>query len=100
MQIDGGDGGLLPDTNVTVTVTTSSESDVLSIPREALYSENGKTYVFKVVNGELRRTPVVTGAFNLTQEAILSGLKEGDMVATGTTSGQPLQQGIPIQVVQ
>jgi HlyD family secretion protein len=100
VQIDGGDGGLLPDTNVTVTVTTSSESDVLSIPREALYSENGKTYVFKVVNGELRRTPVVTGAFNLTQEAIVSGLKEGDLVATGTTSGQPLQQGIPIQVVQ
>ncbi len=100
VQIDGGDGGLLPDTNVTVTVTTSSESGVLSIPREALYSENGKTYVFKVVNGQLRRTPVVTGAFNLTQEAIVSGLKDGDLVATGTTSGQPLQQGIPIQVVQ
>ncbi len=100
VQIDGGDGGLLPDTNVTVAVTTSSESDVLSIPREALYSENGKTYVFKVAKGELRRTPVVTGAFNLTQIAIVSGLKDGDMVATGTTSGQPLQQGIPIQVVQ
>jgi HlyD family secretion protein len=100
VQIDGGDGGLLPDTNVTVTVTTSSESDVLSIPREALYSENGKTYVFKVVNGELRRSPVVTGAFNLTQVAILSGLKDGEMVATGATSGQPLQQGIPIKVVQ
>ena len=27
VQIDGDDGGLLPDTNVTVTVTTSSESD-------------------------------------------------------------------------
>ena len=100
VQIDGGDGGLLPDTNVTVTVTTSSESNVLSIPREALYSENGKSYVFKVVNDELRRVPVVTGAFNLTQVAILSGLKEGDVVATGTTSGQPLQQGIPIKVVQ
>ncbi len=100
VQIDGGDGGLLPDTNVTVAVTTSSESDVLSIPREALYSENGKTYVFKVAKGELRRTPVVTGAFNLTQVAIVSGLKDGDLVATGTTSGLPLQQGIPIQVVQ
>ncbi len=100
VKIDGGDGGLLPDTNVTVTVTTSSESDVLSIPREALYSENGKSYVFKLVNGELRRTPVVTGAFNLTQEAILSGLKQGDWVATGSTSGQPLQQGVPVKVVQ
>jgi HlyD family secretion protein len=46
------------------------------------------------------RTPVVTGSLNLTQIGILSGLKEGDVVATGTTSGQPLQIGIPIQVVQ
>ena len=100
IQIDGGDGGLLPATNVTVTATTSSESSVLSVPREALYSENGKPYVFKVINNSLVRTPVVTGSLNLTQIGILSGLKEGDVVATGTTSGQPLQIGIPIQVVQ
>jgi HlyD family secretion protein len=100
VHIDGDDDGLLPDTNVTVTVTTSSESDVLSVPREALYSENGKSFVYKVVNEELRRTPVVIGTFNLTQAAIVSGLKEGDLVATGTTSGQPLQEGIPIKVVQ
>ena len=47
------DGVLLPDTNVTVTVTTSSEPNALSIPREALHSENGKPYVYKVVNDEL-----------------------------------------------
>ena len=37
-EIDDADGGLLPDTNVTVTVTTSSEPNALSIPREALHS--------------------------------------------------------------
>ena len=100
VRIDGDDDGLLPDTNVTVTVTTASESDVLSVPREALYTENGKSYVFKVVNDELQRTPVVIGTFNLTQAAIISGLKEGDLVATGTTSGQPLQEGIPIKVAR
>lgn len=100
VEVDGGDDGLLPDTNVTVTVTTSSESDALNIPREALYSENGKPYVFKVVDGELQRAPVTTGVYNLTQIAILSGLKEGDTVATGTTTGQPLQTGVPIKVVR
>lgn len=100
VAIDGGDSGLLPNTNVTVTVTTSSQSNVLSVPREALYSENGKPYVFKVVGDGLVRTPVVTGTLNLTQVAIVSGLKEGDMVATGTISGQPLQVGVPIKVVQ
>ncbi len=100
IAIDGSDTGLLPDTDVTATVTTSSESDALSIPREALYSENGKPYVYKVVNDSLHRAPVVTGAINLTQVAILSGLQDGDIVATGTTNGQPLQEGIPIKRVQ
>lgn len=100
IQIDGDSKGLLPDTNVTVTVTTSSQMGVLSVPREALYAENGKQFVYKLVNGGLQKTPVVTGALNLTQVAIVSGLNEGDMVATGTTSGQPLQAGIPIKVVQ
>jgi HlyD family secretion protein len=100
IDLDGDDGQLLPQTDVTVTVTTSSESDVLSIPREALYSENGKPYVFKVVGDELQRTPVTTGAINLTQVAILAGLREGDVVATGTTTGQPLQMDIPIKRIQ
>lgn len=98
--IDGGDGDLLPQTDVTVTVTTSTDKDVLSIPREALYSEGGKPYVFKVVNDGLERVPVTTGTINLTQVAILAGLRDGDVVATGTTSGQPLQVGVPIKQVQ
>ncbi len=100
IRIDGDDDGLLPNTNVTVTVTTSSLSNALSVPREALFSQNGKPYVFKVVNDELKRTPVVTGTINLTQVAIISGLTEGDTVATGTTTGQPLQEGLPIKVVR
>jgi HlyD family secretion protein len=100
VKIDDADCALLPDTNVTVTATTSSEPNTLSIPREALHSENGKTYVFKVVKGVLQRTFVNTGTINLTQVAILSGLEEGDKVTTGTINGQPLQEGVPIKVVR
>jgi HlyD family secretion protein len=81
-----------------VTVTTSSQPNALSIPREALHVENGKPYVYKVVNDSLVRAPVTVGVPNLTQAPILSGLNEGDWVATGTTNGQPLQEGIPIKV--
>jgi HlyD family secretion protein len=95
--IDSGDGGLLPDTNVTVTVTTSSQANALTVPREALHVESGKTFVFKVVGDELVRTPVVVGTPNLTLAPIVSGLQEGDVVATGSTSGLPLQEGIPIK---
>jgi HlyD family secretion protein len=100
VKIDDPDSGLLPDTNVTVTITTSSEPNALIVPREALHSENGKPYVYKVVNNTLVRTPVTIGIPNLIQAPILSGLNEGDWVATGTTSGQALQAGVPIKVVR
>jgi len=100
VQVDGSDDDLLPDTNVTVTVTTSSEPNALSVPREALQHENGKPFVYKVGNDELVRTPVTIGTLNLTQVSILSGLKDGDWVATGTSNGAPLQEGVPIKVVR
>ncbi len=100
VTIDDNDGQLLPDTNVTVTVTTSIQADALAIPREALHVQNGKAFVFQVVGEELRRTPVTYGTMNINQVAILSGLKAGDWVATGTISGQPLQEDVPIREVR
>ncbi len=100
ISIDDPDGGLLPETNVTVKVTLSSEINTLTIPREALHSENGKAYVFLISGDTLKRTTVTTGTINLSQVAILSGLKEGDEVATGTINGQPLQEGVPVKVVR
>ena len=100
VKIDDLDNELLPQTNVTVTSTISSETNALTVPREALRSENGKNYVFKMVGSELQRVPVTIGTLNLTQVAILAGLAEGDMVATGTVSGVPLREGVPIKVVR
>ena len=100
VTIDDLDSELLPQTNVNVTATISSESNALTVPREALRSEEGKTYVYKVVKDGLQKTPVTVGTLNLTQVAILSGLEEGDQVATGTVSGLPLREGIPVKVVR
>jgi HlyD family secretion protein len=101
VDLDGAEDDLLPDTNVTVTVTISSEPNALSMPREALQpGQNGKYFVYKVVGNELQRVTVTIGSPNLTQVPILSGLEEGDIVATGTTNGQPLQEGIPIKEIR
>ena len=100
VKIDDNDGQLLPGTNVTVTVTTSTQSNAVSIPREALHVENGKAFVFRVVGDQLKRTPVTYGNQNLNQAAILSGLSPGDWVATGATSGQPLQEDLPVKVLR
>ena len=100
VAIDDADGMLLPDTHVTVTVTTSSQPNILTIPREALHVENGKPYVFRVVDGSLVRTPVSTGTINLTQVAITSGLNDGDQVATGSLDGLALEDGVSVKVVR
>jgi HlyD family secretion protein len=81
-------------------VTISSDPNALSVPREALHSENGKTFVYKVVKNTLKRTYVTIGTINLTQVGVLSGLAEGDQVATGSVNGQPLQEGISVKVVR
>jgi HlyD family secretion protein len=100
VTVDNPDGTLLPDTNVTVTVTTSSTADVLNIPREALHASGGQDFVY-VLDGEtLRRVPVKTGLITLTAIQIVSGLREGETVALGTTNGQPVVDHVPVKVVQ
>lgn len=100
VAIDDPDDGLLPDTHVTVTVTTSSQANILAVPREALHSENNKAYVYRIVDGNLVRTDVTTGAIDLTQVAITSGLKDGDVVATASLNGLPLEEGIAVRIVR
>ena len=100
ISIDDADSNLLPNTNVTVTVTKSSTENALNVPRDALHTEQGKSYVYRVINGKLRRTPVTVGALNLTQVEITSGLHEGDTVALGTTNGQPVSQGVAVEIVR
>jgi HlyD family secretion protein len=96
VTIDDADNDLLPNTNVRVTALVANEPNALNIPREALHVENGQSYVFRVQGDMLRRTPVVVGNINLTQVEILHGLKEGDVVALGSTNGQPIGDGVPI----
>ena len=92
--------GLLPDTNVTVNVTTAMVPHALTVPREAVFPESGHPVVYKIVDDKLVRTPVTTGMFNVNQEQILSGLNPGDWVATGSPSGTPLQDGMEVKISQ
>jgi HlyD family secretion protein len=97
--IDDANGELLPNTNVNVTVTTANIADALYVPREALHTEEGLSYVYRVVHGKLKRTRVEVGKLNLTQIQITSGLNKGDVVSLGSTTGQPLVDGTPVDIV-
>lgn len=100
VTIDDADNDLLPNTNVRVTALVANEPDALNVPREALHTENGQDYVYVVRGDMLHRTPVVIGNLNLTQVGIKRGLKVGDVVALGSTNGQPIGDGVPISEVR
>ena len=100
ITIDDADDNLLPNTNVRVTVVVANSGRALNIPRDALHTDRGRSYVYRIVNGKLRRTQVTVGSLNLTQVEILTGLQEGDEVALGSTNAQPLVDRMPVVEVK
>jgi HlyD family secretion protein len=98
ISVDDTNGVLLPDTNVTVTVTESQRDHVLSLPREALHTEGMNDYVYRIVDDHLVRTAVKVGLANLTRFEILGGLKDGDEVALGSTTEAELSDGLRVKV--
>jgi HlyD family secretion protein len=103
ITVDDARGDLLPNTNVTVRVTTARHNNVLSVPREALHTEGSVTFVYKIVNNKLVRTPVEiapSAVVNLTRAEITSGLNEGDLIALGATSEVDLSNGMAVKPAQ
>jgi len=101
IAVDDANGDLLPNTNVTVTVTTQQRFNVLSIPREALHTEGARDFVYRVVHNKLVVTPIQVGVVNLTRVEILSGLTEKDTVAlAATSSNRDLSNGLAVKVVE
>src|ERR1700761_706486 len=103
ITVDDARGDLLPNTNVTVTVTTAQRNNVLSVPREALHTEGSVNFVYRIVNNKLVRTPVEIGpnaVVNLTRAEITSGLNEGDLIALGATNEVDLSNGLAVKPVE
>ncbi len=100
ITVDDAHGDLPPNSNVTVTVTTSQRFNVLSVPREALHTESNSTSVYRLVGHKLVRTPVQVGVTNLTRVEIVSGLTDKDTVALTATSNHDLTNGMQVNPVE
>ncbi len=101
ISVDDARGDLLPNTNVTVTVTEMQRFNVLSIPREALHTEGTQNFVYRIVNNHLSRTPVQVGVINLISVEITGGLTASDTVVLGAaTAGKELTDGLEVKQVQ
>lgn len=98
--VDNGDFKLLPNVNVGVTIVTAEHKDVLTVPREAIHLEGGKTFVYQVINNALQSRSIQTSLSNLTQVEVTSGLSEGAVVALAATNiSKPLHNGLAVKVV-
>jgi HlyD family secretion protein len=91
---------LLPNVNVGVTIVTAEHRGVLTLPREALRLDDGRPYVFQVVNHELEKRPVRTAISNLTQTEVASGVGEGAAVALRSVGTKSLRDHLPVKVVE
>ena len=101
ITVDDPTPDLIPNTNVTVTVTEMQKPHVLSIPREALHTEGVRNFVYQIVGGKLSQTTIVTGVVNLTSVEILSGLAEGDLIVLSAKSSvTDLTSGLEVKQVQ
>jgi HlyD family secretion protein len=100
ITVDDPTPDLIPNTNVTVTVTEMQKPHVLSIPREALHTDGARNFVYRIVGGKLAQTTIVTGVVNLTSVEIVSGLAEGDsIVLSAKSSVTELTSGLEVKQV-
>ncbi len=89
-----------PDTTLRPGMTTGNEveteslKDVLHMPLDALFVEDGVPFVFRRKDGAIVKQEVVTGAMNDDEVVILEGLGEDDVVLL---TPPPDREKIPLQ---
>lgn len=98
--VDNQDLKLLPNINVGVTIVTAEHRNALTVPREAVRLDDGKTFVFQVVNDELQRRNIQTSISNLTQVEVTGGVTDNAVLALASTNSKPLHEGLAVKVVR
>lgn len=93
IALDDDHGELPLDMDVAVVATVEKHSHVLTLPREAVHTDGQTTFVYRVVDGELKRTPVEEGLANAMRAEIRSGLNPGDTIALRAESDATLVDG-------
>ncbi len=80
IEINDTDARLKPAMTSTNAIIFDSRPNVLTIPRECLYTVNEKQHVYLKVAGKIYKQPVTTGLENDTEIIINSGLEVNDKV--------------------
>lgn len=71
---------LIPGTNVTARIKSETAENVVTIPKEAVFRESGKTGVYLLVKDHLEWRDITQGVNNTTHTEV-KGLTESDQIA-------------------
>jgi HlyD family secretion protein len=94
--IENPDLKLVPGTNVAVEITSQVVAAGLTIPKEAIRTENAQTGVYVLRDGHVEWQPIKLGASSITRAVVTSGLAQGDQVAL--RSERALHNGEAVRV--
>lgn len=82
--------GIYPNMAVDANIITLVKDDVILVPNAAVQTANGESTVRIMKQGNVNTVTVTIGQSNDTDTEISSGVSEGDVVVTGTsTTGAP-----------
>ena len=81
IRISGQSSRLLPGLTVSCRIIVNEVQDVLMVPLEALFSDQGEQYVYIKNGSSFRKTFIKAGAVNSNFAMISEGLEEGELVA-------------------
>jgi multidrug efflux pump subunit AcrA (membrane-fusion protein) len=81
IRIDGQSKTLLPGLTVSCKIIVSEIPDVLYIPLESLFNEQGMDYVYIKSGSGFKRRDIKTGAINTDYAIVTEGLDENDLIA-------------------
>jgi HlyD family secretion protein len=90
---------LPPNTSVTVKVSVDRRAHVLTLPREALHTEEHASFIYRIDNDKLVRTTVQLGLINLDRWEIIGGVRPDDRVALHGTDGRDLYDGMIVKAL-
>jgi len=85
--VDPPTDGLVPGMNVDVDVVVEDVLDTLQVPAAAVYTEDGRPFVYRIAKGRALWTPVTLGRSSVGAIEILGGLEIDDQVVVGSSNG-------------
>jgi membrane fusion protein (multidrug efflux system) len=89
---------LRPGLFARITVLLQLKEDALSVPEQAIVPQGDSQFVFKIVDGKVHLTKVVTGTRREGRVEIVEGLSPGDQVVT---AGQlKIRDGTPVSIIR